>query len=261
MCEQCPVSPETLSAFVDGELPLSDRRRLARHVATCDSCSQAIGKMFSLKVYVGCHEEKTEQVPARFWRRVRRRLDEVDSVAQRVVSIRPRPVLAWRLGALAAAGLLLVAVAVGVRDRLTPRPSDWSDLAQAHRTIAARIVAATPSPGRPASVGQGLTEVLWQPAHVQAIRTQMCSGQQAVYFAQGAMVSCFSMPCDNLDVSMLTQVRDADRRFYIDATPELAMVAWRTGTGWSVMVSNLYVEQLFALAKHYAGPVQPSPGF
>ncbi len=261
MSEHCRVTPETLSAFVDGELPVPDRRWLAQHIATCDSCSQQIGKMYALKVYVGCTEEKTEQVPVGFWQRVRRRLNEVDSVADKIIGIRPRPVLGWRLAALAAAGVLLVAVAIGVRDRLTPHPSDWSDLAHAHRAIAARIISAPPSPGRRDSLGQGLTEVLWQPAHIQAIRTQMCSGQQAVYFAHGAIISHFSMPCDSLDVSTLTQVHDAGRRFYIDATAELSMVAWRTGTGWSAMIGNLYVEQLFALAKHYAGPAHPSPGF
>ncbi len=261
MSDHCPITPEKLSALVDGELPASQQRELAQHIVACDSCCQQIGQLYALKVCVGCYDEEPAKVPAGLWKRVRRRLDEIDSVAGKVVTLGPRPVPAWRLGAMVTAGVLLVALALGFRQMATPSAMSWADLAPAHQTMTAQILPGTADLGRFGGAQNAATEVAWQqPRHSRTIRTQWCDGRQAVYASRGAVVSYFVMPCDSLDVSTLTQVRDADQLFYLDATPQLSMVAWRKGTGWGIVLSSLYIEQLFALAKLYAGSAQSGPG-
>ena len=261
MSDRCSITPETLSAFVDGELSAGEQRRLARHSATCESCSRQLGTMYALKAYVGCHDEQTEPVPARLWQRVRRGLDEVDAVAGKMVTIGPRPVPTRRLGALVAAGALLIVLAVGLRHAFTPPSWNWSHLAQAHKIAAARVLPGTTGLGRFGTTDDAMTEAVWQPAHSQAIRANRCSGRQELYTTKGTAFSYFTMPCNSLDVSTFTQVHDQGQRLYLDTRGDLAMVAWRQGRGWGVLIGELYIEQLFALAKLYAGPAQSDSEF
>ena len=72
MYDRCSITPETLSAFVDGELPAKEQRRLAQHITTCQACSHQLGTMYALKVYVGCHDQQPASVPSRLWEAVRR---------------------------------------------------------------------------------------------------------------------------------------------------------------------------------------------
>ena len=256
MAEQCPITSEALSAFVDGELPSEQQCEIARHIVTCQSCSQQIGIVYSLKVLAGGPDQQPARVPRGFWKRAGRRLDEIDAVAHKVGSISPGRAPARRLAALAAVGVLLIILAVGIRGALVPRPVGWIYLARAHRTITTQLT-------RPAASGQSgqIVQAGWQPTHAQPIYMQMCSGRQVVYQRPGAIISYFILPCDSLNISRLTSTYQGGLRFYLTASDELSMVAWRQGSGWGVLVGATGAEQLLELAGLYGKPGELGPGF
>ena len=260
MAERCPVTSEALSAFVDGELPGEQRRELSRHIVTCPSCSRQLGTVYSLKVLAGGPDWKLARVPRGFWNRARRRLNEVDGIARKVVSISPSRAPAWRLAALAGAGVLMIMLAVGIRGALLPRTAKWMYLAKAHRAATAQLIPPVVVRQPPDRSGQA-TQVAWQPSDAQAIYTQMCSGRQVVYSRPGAVVSYFILPCDSLDVSRLDFTNQGGTRFYLTASDELSMVAWRQGPGWGILVGATGAEQLLELAGLYGKPGELGPGF
>ena len=260
MAERCPVTSEALSAFVDGELPGEQRRELACHIISCQQCSRQLGTLYSLKVLAGGPDQQPARVPRGFWKRVCRRLDEIDAVARKVVSIGPTRAPARRLAALAGAGVLMIMLAVGIRGALMPRTAKWMYLARAHRTATAQLIPPVAARQRPDRSGQA-TQVGWQPTHAQAIHTQMCSGRQVVYSRPGAVVSYFILPCDSLDVSGLDFTDQGGMLFYLTASDELSMVAWRQGPGWGILVGATGAEQLLELAGLYGKPGELGPGF
>jgi len=260
VAEQCPVTSEALSAFVDGELPSEQQRKIARHIVTCPSCSRQIGTIYSLKVLAGGPDQQPARIPRGFWKRTHRRLDEIDAVARKVVSIGPNRAPTGRLATLAAVGVLLIILAMAIRGVLMPRPVGWMDLARAHRTATAQLIASAAVRQRPDYSGQA-TQVAWQPTHTQAIYTQMCSGRQVVYSRPGAVVSYFILPCDSLDVSGLDFINQGGMRFYLTTSDDLSMVAWRQGLGWEVLVGATGAEQLLELAGLCGKPDELGPGF
>ena len=260
MAEQCPITSEALSAFVDGELPSEQRRELSRHIVTCPSCSRQVGTIYSLKVLAGGPDQQPARLPRGFWKRARRRLDEIDAVARKVVSIGPARAPARRLAALAGAGVLMIMLAVGIRGALMPRTAKWMYLARAHRTATAQLIPPAAVRQPPDRSGQA-TQVGWQPGHAQAIQTQMCSGRQVVYSRPGAVVSYFIVPCDSLDVSGLDFTNQRGLHFYLTASDELSMIAWRQGPGWGILVGATDAEQLLELAGLYGKPDELGPGF
>ncbi len=260
MAEQCSVTSEALSAFVDGELPNEQRRKLARHIITCPSCSRQIGTIYSLKVLASGSDQQPARVPRGFWKRARQSLNEIDAVARKVVSISPGRAPAWRLAALAAAGVLAIILAVSIRGALMPRSTGWMYLARAHRTATAQLIPPV-AVRQPAGRSGQATPVAWQPSDAQAIHTQMCSGRQVVYSRLGAFVSYFVLPCDSLGVSGLDFINQGGQRFYLTASDELSMVAWRQGPGWGVLVGATSTEQLLEMAGLYGKPGELGPGF
>jgi len=260
VAERCPVTSEALSAFVDGELPSEQRRELSRHIVTCPSCSRQLGTIYSLKVLAGGPDQQPARVPRGFWKRARRRLDEIDAVARKVVSLGPTRAPARRLAALAGTGVLMIMLAMGIRGALMPRTAKWMYLAKAHRTATAQLIAPAAVRQRPDRSGQA-TQVAWQPGHAQAIHTQMCSGRQVVYSRPGAVVSYFILPCDSLDVSGLDFTNQGGMRFYLTTSDDLSMFAWRQGPGWGILVGATDAEQLLELAGLYGKPGELGPGF
>ena len=260
MAERCPVTSEALSAFVDGELPGEQRRELSRHIVTCPSCSRQLGTIYALKVLASGPDQQPARIPRGFWKRARRRLDEIDAVARKVVSIGPTRAPARRLAALAGAGVLVIVLAMGIRGALMPRTAKWMYLARAHRTATAQLIPPV-AVRHPTDRSGQATQVAWQPGHTQAIHTQMCSGRQVVYSRPGAVVSYFILPCDSLDVSGLDFTDQGGMLFYLTASDELSMVAWRQGPGWGILVGATGAEQLLELAGLYGKPGELGPGF
>jgi len=260
VAEQCPVTSETLSAFVDGELPSDQRRKLARHIVTCPSCSRQLGTIYSLKVLASGPDQQLARVPRGFWKRAHGRLDEIDAVARKVVSISPGRPPAWRLATLAAAGVLMIILAVAIRGALMPRPVGWMYLARAHRTATAQLLAPAAIRQRPDRSGQAI-QAAWQPGHAQPIHTQMCSGRQVVYQRPGALISYFVLPCNSLDVSRLDFTYQGRLRFYLATRDKLSLIAWRQGPGWEVLIGATDAEQLLELARLLGKPGELGPGF
>ncbi len=260
MPQQCPVTSEALSAFVDGELPSEQRCELSRHIVTCSSCSRQLGTIYSLKVLAGGPDQQPARVPRGFWKRARRRLDEIDAVARKVVSIGPTRAPARRLVALAGAGVLMIMLAMGIRGALIPRTAKWMYLARAHRTAIAQLI--PPVAARnPTDRSEQAIQAAWQSGYAQPIHTQMCSGRQVVYSRPGAIVSYFVLPCDSLDVSGLDFTNQEGLRFYLAASDELSMIAWRQGSGWGILVGATGAEQLLEMARLYGKPGGLGPGF
>jgi len=260
VAEQCPVTSEVLSAFVDGELPSEQQRKIARHIVTCPSCSRQIGTIYALKVLAGGPDQQSARIPRGFWKRAHQRLDEIDAVARKVVSIGPARAPARRLATFAAAGVLMIILAVGIRGVMMPRPVDWTYLARAHRMAPTQLIPPVAVRQRP-QPGAEATQVAWQPGPAQVIHAQMCSGRQVVYSRPGAVVSYFILPCDSLDVSGLDFINHGGQRFYLTASNELSMVAWRQGPGWGILVGATGAEQLLELAGLYGKPGELGPGF
>jgi len=260
VAKQCSVTSETLSAFVDGELPPEQRRKLARHIVTCPSCSRQIGTIYSLKALAGASDQPLSRVPRGFWKRVRRRLDEIDAVARKVVSIGPKCTSTRRLATLGAAGVLMIILAVGIRGLMMPRPVDWTYLAKAHRIATAQLIPPIAVRQRP-EPGAEATQVAWRLGPAQAIYAPMCSGRQVIYSRPGALVSYFALPCDSLDVSGLDFINQGGQRFYLTASDELSVVAWRQGPGWGVLVGATGTKQLLEMAGLYGKPDELGPGF
>jgi len=261
VAEQCPVTSEALSAFVDGELPSDQRCELARHIVTCQWCNRQIGTIYSLKVLAGGLDQQPARVPRGFWNRAHRRLDEIDAVARKVVSIGPSRAPARRLAALAGAGVLMIMLAVGIRGALMPRTAKWMYLlARAHRTATAQLIPPV-APRHPTDRSGQAIQAAWQPGHAQPIHMQMCSGRQIVYSRPGTVVSYFVLPCDSLDVSGLDFRNQWGMLFYLTASDELSMIAWRQGPGWGILVGATDAEQLLELAGLYGKPDELGPGF
>jgi len=260
VAEHCPVTFEALSAFVDGELPRETRRKLARHIITCQLCSRQIGTIYSLKVLAGGPDQQPARVPRGFWKRAGRRLNEIDAVARNVGSISPGRAPARRLAALATVGVLLIILAVGIRGALVPQPVGWMRLAKAHRTALAQLIPPVAVQQRPDPSGQTVPTA-WQSTQAQAIHMQMCSGRQVVYSRPGAVVSCFILPCDSLDVSGLDFIYQRGLHFCLTASDGLSIIAWRQGPGWGVLVGATSAEQLLELAGLYGKPGELGPGF
>ncbi len=260
MAEQCPITSEALSAFVDGELPSEQQCEIARHIVTCQSCSQQIGTVYSLKVLAGGPDQQPARVPRGFWKRAGRRLDEIDAVAHKVGSISPGRAPARRLAALAAIGVLLIILAVGIRGALVPRPANWMYLARAHRTATAQLIPPA-AIQQPPDRSDQVIQATWQPTQTQAIYTQMCSGRQVVYSRPGAVVSYFILPCDSLDVSGLDFIYQRGLHFYLTTSDGFSIIAWRQGPGWGILVGATGAEQLLELAGLYGKPGELGPGF
>ena len=91
----------------------------------------------------------------------------------------------------------------------------------------------------------------------------MCSGRQVVYSRPGALISYFILPCNSLDVSGLTSTYQGGLQFYLTASDELSMIAWRQGPGWGILVGATNAEQLLELAQLFGKPgeLRPGPGF
>jgi len=259
--EQCPVTSETLSAFVDCELSNEEQQKLAHHIVTCQWCSQRIGTIYSLKVLARGPASQPVAVPKGFWKRVRRRLDEIDAVARKVVSIGPRRAPTKRLAALAGIGVLLIIVAVGIRGALVPRSVGWMYLAKAHRAAMAQLIPPVVVRQHLAPSGPAV-QTTWQPTQAQTVHLQMCRGRQVVYWRPGAVVSYFILPCDSLDVSGLDFIyQQGGLRFYLTTSGELSIIAWRQGSGWCALVGAAGTEQLLELARVYSKPGVLDPGF
>lgn len=73
----CEEHKPKLSAYVDGEIPADERKRLEEHLAACEDCRQELAELTSLKEDLKMirFREPTDAEIERFWRSVYNRLE------------------------------------------------------------------------------------------------------------------------------------------------------------------------------------------
>ena len=108
----CNETYHQLEAFVDGELPPDEARRIAEHLAGCDSCQERVEQLRALTNALQ-RDLRSDQAPRDLWRRIEVQLPADDEVADVI-----KPARWWqdkvRPLALAASVALLISVSAGV---------------------------------------------------------------------------------------------------------------------------------------------------
>lgn len=105
----CQQVQKRLSAFQDGELPAEMMTAIARHLKTCQRCSQALEELQAVWNILG-QVDRIDRAPF-FWTRVLQRLSASDdNLARRKRSILPG---AWRPQPIVASLLLVVGLLLG----------------------------------------------------------------------------------------------------------------------------------------------------
>ena len=261
MTDWCKISEETLSAFLDGELPRRQQRQLACHIVDCPVCSRRVGSLYALKNYVGYAEQVATSVPAGLWTHIREALDTVDRVARSLPHLGPRSVPAWRLPALVAVGVVLIVSALYTRQLLVTRPGTVDSLFQAHYSAVAQLLPTHVGMGRYEAISTGSQRKTWQPIRMGVVRISGALGKQQVYRMGWAALSYFSLPDRALQPDSMVVVQQNQELFYLGTSAQLSMVAWRQPDGWGILVADMYPEQLLPLAEAHAHTPHLSTGF
>lgn len=233
-------SEESLSALLDNELEWTERRALALHVAGCMSCARTLGQLFAARACVAVPAQLNSILPRHFWRGVRSRLNEVDSLARATDAAgRRRPVVSPRL-IVAAAALLVVAVAA--RPYLMGRQEVPTRLTRLH--LAASL--GPHDPGLQQAIGFRPSDA-WEPVSRSVININGVWALQTIYMVGGLAVSVFRLPAGTLNTERLAQVRVGEQNLYLAAMESSTMVAKPTAAGWDVVVSRSRPEHTMSL--------------
>ncbi len=105
----CQQVQKRLSAFHDGELPAAMMTAIARHLKTCERCSQSLAELRAVWNILG-QVDRIDRAPF-FWTRLSQRLSaSADGRARRKRSILP---VAWRPQLIMVSMLLVVGLFLG----------------------------------------------------------------------------------------------------------------------------------------------------
>ncbi len=229
--EAAGCSEETLSAWLDNELEPTEKRELALHVACCVSCAQALGQLLAARTCVAVPAPAEAKLPPAFWRGVRRRLDEVDSLVRATDLLPPRrqPLLSRHLVIAAAAIAIL---ALGARSYLTSHD-------QVPRLTSLHLAASiTPNdPGLIQAVGFRPDEQ-WRLVANNVVNIKGVWALQSTYVVGGLPVSVFRLPTGTLDTSRLAPVAVGSQVIYLASERTSSLAARRNALGWDVIVSR-----------------------
>jgi hypothetical protein len=162
---------ETLDDFVDGELPEDERRRVERHLETCETCRREVADRRRLARAVS--ELPRELSPSRdLWDDIAGRLETGDDAVDPVAA--PRRSRAGVAGfGWAVAAVLVVSVAVVVYGLLIPKPAGRSSAGLSTTEVAA--------------LGGG--QLLAPYRHADEQLTELASGLEQDYRARRADLS------------------------------------------------------------------------
>ncbi|NLY18402.1 MAG: hypothetical protein GX045_05520 [Clostridiaceae bacterium] len=97
-CEQCL---ENLSAYVDGELPEEEKKKLDIHLKECSACSK---ELELVKAIVSVCKDLTEELPENFETSLHKRLEK----AKEDIQVRKRKAFDFRLITQIAAGFIII---------------------------------------------------------------------------------------------------------------------------------------------------------
>jgi len=224
---------EQLSALLDDELELSEKRAVALHVAHCPSCARTLGELYAVHALLQPPQSVQAPLPRGFWRGVQARLNEIDGLirATELLRVQPRPLLSPRVLTAAAAMLIL-----GVIFRLYWQNSHIQPTQLTRLHLAASL--GPYDPGQTQAVGARLNE-RWQPISYSVVNLKGVSALQTIYLVDGLPVSVFRLPPEALDISRFGRVRvNNNQLLYLAGFPGGTIAAKESDTGWDVVVSR-----------------------
>ncbi len=244
MTDRCQKCGEWLAAWVDGEMPEGDRRRMAGHVVLCDDCAAEAGQMMAEKVLVARPEPEVAPPPG-LWGKVVSELDRVDGVHRALApeGARRRSLVP----VFAVAGVLLIAGSLYLRSVIFLSGSVAGQLLATH----AAAVRASGMYGEDPHNLQAVTTSFRAPTLVpiwQAVdKFNSAFAVHKLYLAGRTPVSVISMPEDAVPLSGFSRQVFAGREFFVATEPQGAVVIYRSDGMAEVVMGNTTVDDLLPL--------------
>jgi hypothetical protein len=243
--DRCDKCGEWLAAWVDGEMPDRDRRRLAGHVVLCDDCAAEAGQMMAEKVLVSRPEPVTE-APRQLWSKVVAEMDRVDGV-QRALAPSPRRRRSL-VPALSLAGILLVIGALHFAATMTTPSSVAGQLLAAHAAALSASHMYNDDQRNLQAVSTSYAAPSLVPVWQAVDKFNSSFAVHKLYMAGRTPVSVISVPQDSIPVSGMSRQVHAGSVFFVADEQDGAVVVYRRDGMAEVIIGNTTVEDLLPIA-------------
>lgn len=248
MSDRCEGQESSLAAWVDGQAPKEERRRVASHVILCRQCAAEAGHMLAAKTLLERGEESAKAIPpGDLWQRVMAELDRADGVQTALA--RPFVSRPSRLPAIVGVGAMLIVAALALSFYVSGPVSVTSQLLAAHAQAlrAAGIIGHVPT-GALHAVG---TSVSQPPLVVRWRAIEKLNGAFAIHrvcTAGRLPVSIISVPAGAVPLGDTQRVIYRGREMFVGTAPEgCVIIATRHGMA-TVVMANARPEELLPLA-------------
>ena len=253
---RCPLSEEQLTAFLEDDLPARQTRLMARHVITCPSCSQILGRLKAAESLLRTPQpdETIAETSPEFWPRLQARLDDVDHVMNATPGVGRQPANNLRRLALAGAAVIVLALAaqqVMLRHFPALQPAQ---LAQIHRQAVAAAAPQASTPDYPyASAGfsdagrsgRADTPPSFAPYLVELDGVPaVCS----VYLLDGRRATALCTIEKAIDLRRMAPLSPGQDRYFAGRLPDGNIVLVDTaGQMWRAVISDAPPQQMLSL--------------
>jgi len=247
MSDRCEGGDPRLAAWVDGEAPAEERRRVASHVVLCRECAAEVGHMLAAKTLLerGGESAKASPPPG-LWQRVLAELDRADGAQTALTrSVSGQPA---RLPAIVAVGAVLIFAAL-LFSFYVNRPAGVTDqflAAHAQALRAAGIVERLPTALQ--AVG---TSVGYPPLVVRWRAIEKSNGAFAIHrvcTAGRLPVSLISVPAAAVPLTDMQRVIYSGREAFVGTSAEGAVVVTIRQGMATILIANTRPEDLLPLA-------------
>jgi hypothetical protein len=244
MRRSCNGDEERLSGLVDGELPEREQRQLAAHALTCPECSRELGRLVATKRLMARSERASEPPPG-FLEEMRRRLDEVDGMRQRVSFV---PARARRLVGIAAVGVILISGALMVSNYLLSPMETPAVLVQAHERLSESPWGGGAPGGAYSAVSVRPSEVPWRPVRRALLKLDGALVTQTIYQVGRCPVSLFEGPSSWRPLEAATALVRLRNGLEVASVGDECLVSWEANGVRLVLVARTTPEDLVQLA-------------
>lgn len=248
MSDRCEGQEPKLAAWVDGQAPKEERRRVASHVILCRECAAEAGHMLAAKTLLERGGELVRAEPPRgLWQRVLAELDRADG-AQTALA-RPLGAQPTRLPAILAAGAALIIAALLV-SLYVNRPAGVTDqllAAHAQALHAAGLIGPVPTGTWHAvgtSVGQPPLVVRWR-------AIEKLNGALAIHrvcTAGRLPVSVISVPAGAVPLSDMQRIIYRGREIFLGTASEGSVVVTTRQGMATILMANTSPDELLPFA-------------
>ena len=245
----CGMTGEMLSALLDDELRGSQRQWVAEHAAGCDDCALQLGRLMAAKEAVRRDDPVLSEVPGGLFERLRGEFDRVDEVA-RATDMRRRRTDSRLVPALVAAGVLLAAVAIGIRLHSASEVVSPSLFIRAHEAVGSGVLLSDDPQTTYNAVSVGNSYAPWKPQWESLLTERQTVIRQTVSLAGRLPVSTFIVPGSFFDTSRMQatyQLPDGVT-VWVGEYSGGSVAAAAYGDWWEVWVARTSPEHLAALA-------------